>query len=133
MPLPLISRQSRWRWHHEWHRAGLGWQQNMTVFGSGGTMPIFPLGCIALMPAIRSLVIVILIGLVFHGLASQTAARSGDRPHGKALEGCGPTLAMRIRWRSNAFSGLRRLRARFLQPEDPTTSEMSFLRSFPDD
>jgi len=50
----------------------------MAALGGGGMMPVFPLGCMTLMPAIHSLVIVILIGLIFHGLASQTAARSGD-------------------------------------------------------
>jgi hypothetical protein len=41
----------------------------------------------ALVPTIRSLVIVVLIGLIFHALASQTAARSRDWLHRKPLEG----------------------------------------------
>jgi hypothetical protein len=87
MQLPLVSRRSHWRWHHFWHHAGLGWQRNIAAFGGGGTMPIFPLGCMALVPTIRSLVIVVLIGMIFHALASQTAAGSRDWLHRKPLEG----------------------------------------------
>jgi hypothetical protein len=97
MPLSFISQESRWRWRHEWHRAGLGWQQNMTALGSGGTMPIFPLGCVARMPPIQSLVIVILIGLIFHAVASQTATSSSDSPHRKTFGGRGHAPGMRMR------------------------------------
>jgi hypothetical protein len=112
MLVSFLSRHNLSRWDHEWHRAGLGWQRNMAVLGGGGTMPVFPLGCLALMPILHSLAIVILIGLIFHGLASQTAARSGDRPRRKALEDRARMLGQQIRWGYTAFGRLRRAGAR---------------------
>jgi hypothetical protein len=70
----FLSQESRLRCRHDWYRAGLEWQRNIATLGSGGTMPVFPLACVARMPAVDAFVIVILIGLIFRSVASQMAA-----------------------------------------------------------
>jgi len=74
-PVPLFE-EGPSRRHDEQRRPGVGRQRDVLVLGGGGLFARFPLAYAVLMPALYTPILVMLLGLVFRGVAFEFRWRS---------------------------------------------------------
>ena len=78
-PVPLVRGERRPRPRGEHRRAGVGRQRDLAGAGGGGLFAVFPLAYATIMPALYMPMILMLLALVFRGVAFEMRFRATTR------------------------------------------------------